>query len=143
MVWPHEVRYVVLFKSHLLIKGIPIRPLVFPFVQLGPMCPFRSSDSPFCGQRHFKPCASIAYARTMFESTGAWITYQMAAGTYYLSESLIISSPFVTIEGPLTGAPAIIQCHDQITCIIVNGPSFRAINIKFQLSTLPISVNSS
>jgi hypothetical protein len=73
---------------------------------------------------------------------GGWITYQLAAGTYYFNDPLSISSPFVTIEGPTTssGNGAIFVCDDQ--CLIVNSPSLRIINVNFRQSTAPITINS-
>jgi hypothetical protein len=85
------------------------------------------SNTPYCGQKHFRACATVQYAMTLIESVGPWITFQFEVGTYRLPSPIIIDYAGITLRGSANGITRFV-CY---SCVVVNAPSCRLLNLEF------------
>jgi hypothetical protein len=87
-------------------------------------------DAPFCGLHYFKACATINYAFTLIESSGPWIEFVYAPGTYDISaDSITIDWTGITIRGSSdVKNPSILFFADGKR-LNINAPSFRLVHI--------------
>jgi hypothetical protein len=84
-------------------------------------------DAPFCGQRYFKPCASVAYAQSLTESFGAYVIFQLGAGRYELARPISIDYNGIEIRGSTNpNDPSVFVCD---ICLQVNAPAFTLSHI--------------
>jgi hypothetical protein len=74
------------------------------------------------------------------ETTGMWITYVMAPGTYLMTTPITISVPGITIIGSNnTNDPTILRCD---FCVVINFSFVRVSNLTFQNTTQAVAINS-
>jgi hypothetical protein len=103
-------------------------------IQVGPTDCTHCSDTPFCGQTYFKPCATIDYAMSLMESYGPWIEFQLGDGDYVLTSPIVINFAGITLRGSSSiskdGTTPSTQFHCGLrACLIINSPSFRLIHV--------------
>jgi hypothetical protein len=120
-------------------------------------------DVPYCGQKYFKPCATVKYAMSLVESTGPWITFEFASGDYILNNYIGIDYAGITLQGSTTGTtrffcryytifyvcpqssafsrPVVVVflfgLFTKSACLMINGPSCRINNIVFEGLLVP------